>query len=56
MSNSKCNCEAKLLVLEKEIKELHEEFEMAQAYIMELIENLTVSIDGCYDIDDSELY
>lgn len=56
MSNSKCNCEAKLLALEKEIKELREEFEASQVYILELIENLTISIDGCYNIDDSELY
>lgn len=53
---SKCNYDTKMLALEKEIKELREEFEASQVYIMELIENLSISVNGCYDIDDSELY
>lgn len=53
MSNTKCNCEAKLLTLEKEIKELREEFEAAQAYTLELIDNLALSIDY---LQDENLY
>lgn len=55
MSNTKCNCEAKLLALEKEIKALREEFESAEAYIMEIIENLNYSVEDCYGFSD-ELY
>lgn len=55
MSNSKCNCEAKLLDLEEEIKALREEFEAAEAYIMELINNLNYSVESCYGFTD-DLY
>lgn len=53
MSNDKnCSCEAKLLALEKEIDALWD----SQNYVLELIENLTMSVNGCYNIEDEDLY
>lgn len=52
MGNQSCSCDSKILALEKEIKTLREEFEMAQSYTMELINNLTISVDSNYGYDD----
>lgn len=52
MGNQNCSCDSKILALEKEIKILREEFEMAQSYMMELINNLTISVDNSYGYDD----
>lgn len=52
MSSQKCSCDSKVLALEKDIRDLREEFEMAQSYLMELINNLTISVDSQYGYED----